>query len=155
MKKCLKPFIKEMIISFFLITVVICTTIYEVFSLKLKISVISVGFLISLIFFLIHSFKSIKIGLLALLDLFSKSTYVVKGNLQAQIPYEGSWLTDKFDDELRINPETRFCFIIKIRSHKVSYISTEYIDVSVGEECELLIAKHSGIIIKAQKMQKM
>lgn len=152
MRKPLNQFIKEMIINLLLVVLVIVAMIYGIFSVKIELNIVSIGFIVVFLLLVIHSFKSIKLGLLAAMDLIFKSTYEVKGHIQAQMPYECNCFSDKFDEERHICSAIRFCVVVKTKNRKnISLISQNYIDTPVGEECTLLVAKHSGFVISHRR----
>lgn len=148
MRTSLNEFVKEMLIGLFLIIIVVAAVINGVFSVKMEINIVSIGFIVLLLFLSMYVFKSIKIGLMAIVDMILKSTYEIDGIIQAQIPYEASCFSDKFDEDRHIRSAIRFCIVIRNKKHQdISLISQNFIDVPNGEECTLLVAKHSGIVI--------
>ena len=152
MKESLFGFIFEMIINVFLIvTFCVYFLMFQV-SFKAKYSIASIGCYILIIYLVLRSLKSIKIGFQAMLDLIFKKVIECECVVLSQIPYECTWLSDRFDKERHIVSPIRFCVSIKQKNGKiVSLISPNFIEDN-GEMCTILIAKYSHIIIgKAEK----
>lgn len=147
MKESLRGFIFEMSINIFLIAIFCAYFLIFQVSLKAKYSMVSIGCYVLIVCLFLHSLKSIKIGFQAMLDLIFKKVIECECIILSQIPYECTWLSDRFDKERHIISPIRFCVSIKQKNGKIiSLISPNFIE-SNGEKCTILIAKYSHIII--------
>ena len=147
MRKPLGGFIFEMIINIFLIAAFCAFLFTTQVKFKFEFNIISIGCYVLIACLVLWSLKSIKIGLKASIDLLFKKTIKYECTVLSQIPYECTWVFDKFDEDRHIISPIRFCVTIKqTKGNIVSLVSPNFIECD-EKKCVLLVAKFSHIVI--------